>query len=177
MTPGRDIEKCQGPVFLVGLRASGKTTVGRELARALGWPHVDTDDLVTAHGETVASIVAREGWEGFRRREHEALCAARRVRQVVSTGGGMVLLEENRRLMRENGVTLYLYAPAEVLAARLAANPREEQRPSLTGRPLAEEVQTLLEERDPLYRESAFRVLDATAPLPDIVAAAVAVLR
>ena len=40
-----------------------------------------------AHGETVASIVAREGWEGFRRREHEALCAARRVRQVVSTGG------------------------------------------------------------------------------------------
>ncbi|MCL1900519.1 MAG: shikimate kinase AroL, partial [Promicromonosporaceae bacterium] len=78
--------------------------------------------------------------------------AARASRRVVATGGGVVLSAANRAFMRAEGLVFYLAAPAEVLAARLAAAPESEQRPSLTGRPAGEEVPLVLAEREALYR-------------------------
>lgn len=159
-------------VYLVGPRASGKTTVGRLLAQLAGWDFEDTDATVTAGaGMPVEAIVANEGWEGFRRREAQALAATlHRRRLVVSTGGGMVLAEENRRLMREGGLVAYLCGAPDLLAGRLVQDPLAGQRPSLTGRPVAEEVAEVLAVRDPLYRECAHVVLDAASP-PDALAA------
>lgn len=83
-------------LFIVGARAAGKTTVGKVLAEALGYKFVDTDVyLLETTGETVADMVAREGWEGFRQRESEALRKVTIPRTVVATGGGMVLSETN----------------------------------------------------------------------------------
>ncbi len=97
-------------VYLVGPRASGKTTVGKALAARAGWNFEDTDATVVATaGMTVEQIVEREGWEGFRRRETEALRATLgRDCLVAATGGGMVLADENRRMLREGGLVVYL---------------------------------------------------------------------
>lgn len=150
-------------VYLVGPRASGKTTVGKALAAHTGWNFEDTDATVTATaGMTVEQIVAREGWEGFRRRETDALRATLgRDGLVVATGGGMVLAEDNRRMLREGGLVAYLRGSVDLLAGRLARDPLAAQRPSLTGRPIADEVAEVLAARDSLYRECAHAVLDA----------------
>lgn len=158
-------------IFMIGARAAGKTTLGKALARALGYRFVDTDlYMQDTLGVTVAEIVAHEGWKGFRLREGTALRMATAPSTVVATGGGMVLREENRRFMRESGVVLYLHAPAEILGARLEAAPCADQRPTLTGLPIAEEMADVLAEREPLYRETATYVLDATAS-PSVILA------
>ncbi|HEU6436185.1 MAG TPA: shikimate kinase AroL [Nitratidesulfovibrio sp.] len=158
-------------VYLVGPRASGKTTVGKALAARARWNFEDTDATVVATaGMTVEQIVEREGWEGFRRRETEALRATLgRDGLVVATGGGMVLAEENRRMLRNGGLVAYLCGSVELLAARLARDPLAAQRPSLTGRPIADEVAEVLTVREPLYRECADVVLDAGDEVPMLV--------
>ena len=112
-----------GILYLVGARASGKTTVGKTLAKKLGLPFADTDQLLLeSAGRTVDQIVEAEGWPGFRQRESAALrevTDAHKSGCVVSTGGGMVLAETNRTLMRQRGMVVFLDAPEEVLAERL----------------------------------------------------------
>ena len=161
-------------IYLVGARAAGKTTFGGALARQLGCNYMDTDIHL---GETVADIVAREGWDGFRKRESAVLRAVTAPGTVIATGGGMVLAEENRRFMRENGIVLYLSAPAEVLASRLQANPNAAQRPTLTGKSIAEEVAEVLAARAPLYRETATHILNAAATPKELLAEALAILK
>jgi len=130
-------------LFLVGARASGKTTIGKALAKKLDLPFADTDQhLLDSAGRTVDQIVAEEGWPGFRTRESAALrdvADAHRGGCVVATGGGMVLAEANRQLMRQRGMVVFLDAPVQVLAERLGRNPLNSQRPSLTGQGLVEE--------------------------------------
>lgn len=182
-------------IYLTGPRACGKTSLGRALATALDLPFVDTDHYLRERsGEEVAAIVAREGWEGFRRRESAVLrevaagledgsaaagSAAQEAgpvwRGVVATGGGMVLAEENRRFMRETGRVLFLDVPVAELVRRLSRNPLEAQRPSLTGKSLTEEVAEVLAQRLPLYEEAHHR-LDAARPLRDVCAQALALL-
>ena len=81
---------------------------------------------------------------------------------VIATGGGIILTEFNRHFMQNNGIVVYLCAPVSVLVNRLQAAPEEDLRPTLTGKPLSEEVQEVLEERDALYREVAHIIIDAT---------------
>lgn len=169
-------------IFLVGPRACGKTTVGRALARRLGLPFADTDHYLHSRtGSTVAQIVAAEGWPGFRRRESEALRQLAAQHQsagaVIATGGGMVLDAQNRAFMREQGRVLYLSASAEALAARLAGNPLASQRPSLTGTAIIDEVAQILQERLPLYEQTAHHSLDAALSPGRICTLAAALLR
>lgn len=157
------------PIFLIGARGCGKTTVGRTLALAQGCQFIDTDYWLQENAQqTIAAIVEQEGWDGFRARETAALEAVSAPSRVVATGGGIILREYNRRFMREHGVVIYLCAPVEVLAERLEAFPEEGQRPTLTGKPISEEVSEVLAQRDALYREAAHYVVDA-AQSPDKV--------
>ena len=150
------------PIFLIGARGCGKTTVGQTLAQALGYAFSDTDHyLQHSSGKTVAEIVAAEGWDGFRQRETEALMAVTAPETVIATGGGMVLAERNRRFMQEQGQVIWLQASAAVLAARLADYPQTSQRPTLTGRPITEEMAEILQERASLYQQTAHHVIDA----------------
>ncbi len=159
-------------IFLVGPRAAGKTTVGERLARDLGRPFVDLDRYLEArHNLTTADIVARYGWPEFRLLESEALREAVPAEPaVIATGGGVVLDEANRRYLRERGRVFCLSAPASVLAARLSADPQSSQRPSLTGRPLSEEVAVVLAAREALYRDAAHEIVDAAAPVETVLA-------
>ena len=158
-------------IFLVGARAAGKTSVGRSLAEALAYDFVDTDAwLREKEGLTVTEIVARSGWAGFRELESIALKeAGRGSRRVVATGGGMILAAANRVFMRATGLVFYLAVPAEILASRLAAEPENRQRPSLTGRPADEEAALVLAEREALYLEAAHQVIVAEPPLEQVV--------
>ncbi|MBN2141131.1 MAG: shikimate kinase AroL [Desulfovibrionaceae bacterium] len=162
-------------IYLIGARASGKTSLGRALARALGRDFVDTDALIQERaGMSVARIVAAEGWEGFRDRETEVLEAvAAKTGLVAACGGGLVLRERNRGLLAA-GLVLYLDAGPEVLASRLSLDPNESQRPSLTGRPIEDEIRAVLKEREPLYLSCARAVLDACLPLEAVLKSALA---
>ena len=137
------------PLFLIGPRGCGKTTVGMALADSLNRRFVDTDQWLQSQlNMTVAEIVEREEWAGFRARETAALEAVTAPSTVIATGGGIILTEFNRHFMQNNGIVVYLCAPVSVLVNRLQAAP--------------EEVQEVLEERDALYREVAHIIIDAT---------------
>jgi|GEM_PF-34150 len=164
-------------IYLVGPRAGGKTTLGLALAHALGRDFADTDALfVQKWGQSIADFVAERGWDAFRDEETRILEAVDRAPgRVIACGGGMVLRPRNRELL-SRGLTLALLAAPSVLAARLARDPAEAQRPSLTGKPLLDEVAEILAEREPLYRASALAVLDAALPLEDLLARALTAL-
>ena len=165
------------PIYLIGARGCGKTTVGQALACALGYAFSDTDrHLQNATGRTVTDIVAAEGWEGFRQRESQSLHAVTKPGTVIATGGGMVLAPENREFMREHGQVIYLKAEADVLAARLEAYPEQEQRPTLTGRPIAEEMVEVLAARDALYQQTCHVVINAMQQPDKVVESIIAAL-
>ncbi|CBG87213.1 shikimate kinase II [Citrobacter rodentium ICC168] len=139
------------------------------LAAAIDCRFVDTDQWLQSQAQmTVAEIVEREGWQGFRARETAALEAVTASATVVATGGGIILTPVNRHFMREHGTVIYLRAPVSILVNRLAASPEEALRPALTGKPLSEEVAEVLQQRDALYREAAHFIVDATGS-PDQV--------
>lgn len=141
-------------IFLVGMMASGKTTIGRQLAALLGYDFKDTDALVEQRaGADISWIFDVEGEDGFRDREQLALeLGTRQPNVVVATGGGAVLREDNRRLMRGRGTVVYLSAPAALIAARAA---RDRRRPLLQVDDVRAAVETLVRERHPLYRDVA----------------------
>ncbi len=139
-------------IYLVGYRAVGKTTVGRRLAQKLCWDFVDLDEWICDNaGRAVAEIVDDEGWEGFRRREQDVLRQSFNLSNtVISTGGGAVLHQEIWTERSVDSLTVWLTADTKILCDRLM-NGAPEQRPSLTGAGLLEELETVLKERLPLY--------------------------
>jgi shikimate kinase len=158
-------------IVLVGLRASGKTTLGRRVARRLERPFLDTDEMVADRtGATIEELVAHQGWEAFREVEHAVLAEALDHRgRVVATGGGVVLRPDNRALLKERGRVFYLMADVPLLASRLGSDPGRAQRPSLTGQDVVEELRETLVAREPLYMEVMDFVLQAGRPLDDLV--------
>ncbi len=146
-------------VFLIGLMGAGKTTVGRHLARMLGFGFVDADHEIEARtGATIPLIFEIEGEAGFRKREAATIAAlVARDGIVLATGGGAVLLPENRVALRANGTVVYLRAGVDTLLARTR---RSTHRPLLnTGDPRAR-LEDLLRVREPLYLETADIVVE-----------------
>jgi len=142
-------------VFLIGYRCTGKTSVGNLLAAKLNWPYIDTDSLLVAeNGASIKEIVATHGWEAFRKMEHTILknvCTLKR--QVVATGGGIVLDDTNVHLMRQNGRLIWLKATPKTIRARMMRDQdTEDFRPSLTSKDRLSEIEETLEERVPLYK-------------------------
>jgi shikimate kinase len=163
-------------IFLIGSRGSGKTTVGRQLAARLGWAFVDADaELEIRAGRSIADIFATEGEPGFRARESEVLGdLAARERHVVACGGGVVLRDEHRRLLRTTGHCVWLTGDPATLADRLAADPTTAaRRPALTALAGRAEVERLLREREPLYREVAHWTVATDGQSPDDVVSSI----
>lgn len=142
-------------IFLVGPMGSGKTAVGRQLARRLGMPFVDSDhEIEQRTGVDIPLIFDKEGEDGFRRRESEIIDElTARSGIVLSTGGGAVLWPDNRSRLRTRGVVVYLETSVADQAARVS---RSDNRPLLTGvDDVRARLQDLMAARGPLYEQVA----------------------
>ena len=157
-------------VTLTGFMGSGKTTVGRIIADALGCPFLDLDEAVAAAtGMTIPDIFAAEGESGFRERERKALekAIARdgSGTGVLALGGGTVTIPAAARLLREKTLCIYLEASFDTLMERIAGQ--------TGGRPLATSPDALrarLEERRPLYEATAAVTVPTDGLTPEEVA-------
>lgn len=144
-------------VVLIGFMGTGKTAVGRRLARLLGWDFVDTDtEIESLTGKSVARIFQEYGEVRFRSEEN-LLCRRleHSTKTVIATGGGMVLNPENVALLKKNGVLVRLYADPEVIVQRVKA--KKKGRPLLRG-DLHARVKQLLAERNGAYDIAEFAV-------------------
>jgi shikimate kinase len=165
-------------VVLIGYRGCGKSYVGREVARRLGWPFVDTDERIeAAAGRCIRDIFAQQGEAHFREMETRIIPQVTATRgQVIAVGGGAVLAASNRAKLRRAGVCVWLTAPATELYRRLEADPRSgTTRPALTTRGGLAEVRHLLAQRRPLYAGLADHVVPTRAR--SVAEVATAVLR
>ncbi|HQZ65079.1 MAG TPA: shikimate kinase AroL [Planctomycetaceae bacterium] len=163
-------------ITLIGYRGCGKSSIAPRLARRLGWNWIDSDCVIEERAEcSIRQIFETEGEAGFRKRESEVLAELlQRDRIVLASGGGAILSEENRTRMKAAGPVVWLHASVEALTKRLSHNRAGENRPSLTGRPIAEEVAEVMAVREPLYRECATIIVDAEREWPDQVARRIA---
>lgn len=160
-------------IALVGYRATGKTTLGRLIAKYINWSFVDMDEMLTERlGMSIASWVSMKGWESFRRSESELLKElSGRERIVVSTGGGVVEDPENRELLRKSFFVLWLRACPKNICRRLKQDLVSiDQRPSLTGAGILEEVETVLKRREPLYSSVAHLIIKTDEDGPEELA-------
>lgn len=160
-------------IALIGMRGSGKSVVGRELAALRGGICVDTDDLiVAAAGQTIAAIFQNEGEAGFRLREAEAVAKAVAMKPAaISVGGGAVLDARNIDALRSAATIVWLTAPAEVLWQRIETDATAKAtRPALTEERGLKEIQTVLAKRTKPYEKAADLVVDTKDKTPRYVA-------
>ncbi len=146
----------------------GKTTVGKVLARQFGMDFVDCDiELEERTGVSVSTIFEIEGEDGFRQRETrllEELAGAEAT--VIATGGGAVIREENRALLRRSGLVIYLTAPVRKLVRRTRGS---RNRPLLQCDDPQSVLEKLMRVRDPLYREVADLVIEVDDRSPKVL--------
>ena len=157
--PSRLQERIPENVFLVGLMGAGKTSVGKLLAKRLGKEFLDCDhEVEEATGVKIAVIFEIEGEAGFRARESKMLLdLAKRQNALIATGGGAVLSPDNRKLLAESGIVIYLRAAPVDLWRRTR---HDKQRPLLKTEDRMARLEQLFAERDPLYRQIADIIVD-----------------
>jgi len=156
-------------IILLGYRGSGKTSIGKKLANELWKDFVDTDDKVRKrfNGVPIAEIWEQHGEPAFRQAEADTVAELlQKPDQVIALGGGTLTHDGARHTVQQadNATRIYLRCDPATLAQRIAADATTQtERPSLTGNAdPADEVKLVLEQRDPVYRETADIVFDVT---------------
>jgi shikimate kinase len=172
--PGATARK-SGPIVLIGLMGAGKSAVAAILSQRLKLPLADLDAMIEARaGCPVAEIFGREGEAAFRRREHEALVEALAkpgATGVLASGGGVVLLPENRALLRERCQVVWLEVSPRESARRVGGGAAS--RPMLGAGPIEGRLEALLRERAPLYETMADLRIPTEGRMPAEVAEAI----
>ena len=155
--------RTDGLIVLIGLPGSGKSTVGRQLARRLGLPFVDSDHVIEERlGCSIREYFEREGEERFRDLEESVIDDLTLQHQgVLATGGGAVLRPANRSRLHERGRVIYLRSTPEDVFRRLR---HDATRPLLQVKDPLGRLRDLFAARDPLYREAAHFVIDTGRP-------------
>ena len=151
--------KPEQSIFLVGPMGVGKTTIGRQLAKLLNYEFVDSDHEIEAKsGASIPWIFDVEGEQGFRQREQVMIDElSLRANIVLATGGGVVICEENRRVLQQRGIVVYLKAEVAELLRRTA---HDKNRPLLQTDDPEATLTALIAEREPWYIEVADIVFD-----------------
>jgi len=149
-----------GNLILVGLMGSGKTTMGRALAKHMGKAFVDSDEEIQQRtGVTIPHIFDIEGETGFRQRETAAIRElVERDDMVLATGGGAVLAEQNRAMLQQSGIVIYLKASVHDLWQRTR---HDRNRPLLQTADPHAKLTELFQQRDPLYLQVADIVMQS----------------
>ncbi len=147
-------------LFLVGMMGCGKSTLGKQLAKRLRRPFIDSDtELEARTGASIPTIFDLEGESGFREREAAVLAELTlRPGVVLATGGGVVMRPENRALLRERGTVIYLHAEVPILVERTRSS---RNRPLLFVADPEQRMKQLYAQRDPLYRATAHVVVES----------------
>ncbi|PKM11825.1 MAG: shikimate kinase AroK [Gammaproteobacteria bacterium HGW-Gammaproteobacteria-3] len=146
-------------IYLIGLMGAGKTTVGRQLAKALKLPFYDSDKAIEeTTGVDIATIFEFEGEAGFRDREQKMIHQLTQMQAIVlATGGGAILRDDNRQRLQENGFVVYLQCSVDRLLERTK---RDTKRPLLQTENPRARLEQLLLLRDPWYRVCADYIVD-----------------
>lgn len=146
-------------IYLIGMMGVGKTTIGKQLAKALALPFYDSDRAIEeSTGVDIPTIFEFEGEEGFRNREQKMIQKLTQLHgTVLATGGGAIIREENRKLLKENGFIVYLHCSVDRILERTR---RDTQRPLLKTDNPRKRLQQLFEERQPLYLSCADYKID-----------------
>lgn len=155
--------------------ASGKSSVGRVLARRTGWPRVDADDeIVSRAGKPIADIFKDSGEDAFRQLEREVVSdICEKSGSIIAAGGGSFIDDQNRRTMLDRGTVFYLSAKPETIHRRVTrGNLNGPVRPMLAGGDPLERITELLEQRMPAYDE-AHHAVDTDGLSPEQVAMAI----
>lgn len=156
----------QQTIILIGYRATGKTSVGQRLAERLGLRFIDMDhELENRMGQSIAAMVAAQGWAPFRALELEVLAELITVPGLVlSTGGGAILHQGLWPRVMAAGLVVWLMADLATIRQRLLADPRTaSQRPGLTGNDPYAEIAQVLAQRQPLYRAGCHLAVDTAS--------------
>lgn len=149
-------------IVLIGFMGSGKTTLGKWIAREHGYTFLDTDDMIEEEQQrSINDIFAKEGEEYFRDLETDMIrsLADRDDKVVISVGGGLPVREVNRELMRRAGKVVYLRTSVDELEKRLKGDTK---RPLLAGGNVREKIISLMDKREALYLDAADIVVDTT---------------
>jgi shikimate kinase len=157
-------------IVLIGMRGSGKTTVGSILARKLGRELVEMDELIAQKaGMSIPEIVTRHGWAKFRDIEAELTPAvSRRNNAIISAGGGVVTRENNIKKLKKSGVLVWLNASVDSLLERIGQDPGRP--PFVNGRSQRDDMAMTLAERELLYQQAADFTVDTEHKAPEAVA-------
>ena len=155
-------------IALIGFMGSGKSTIGRLLAQRLDWRFTDTDQLVEkVTGCSIPAFFATEGERAFRDKETTVVLGVTMgERQVIATGGGVVLREENVAALRSGTLVIYLTAHPETIAERVSRRPGA--RPLLAeGEETLPRILRMLAERGPLYQRASHLLVDTSDRAPE----------
>lgn len=147
------------------MRGSGKTDIGREIAKILSYNFFDLDDVITTTlNKNITQIVKEKGWPHFREQEAK-ICKSisQENNAIISTGGGIILNEKNIENLKENGLIILLNCDIDVLNRRLKNDRKNNQnRPTLGNQNQEDELNKIWEERKEKYFNSADIVFDVS---------------
>ena len=150
-------------IILIGFMGSGKSSIGKQLSKHLQYDYIDTDDLmVSTTGKSIATIFETEGEDRFRALETEMLeelAMSSKKGFVLSTGGGIILSEQNRTILKSLGIVIWLNASADTLFERAT---RKSHRPLLDVEYPRRTFDQLLAKRLPLYQEACELEMNTT---------------
>jgi shikimate kinase len=156
-------------IYLIGLMGVGKTTIGKQLAKALQRPFYDSDKVIEdSMGVDIPTIFSYEGEAGFREREQAMIAQLTGLSGIVmATGGGSVIRPENREALKSSGFVVYLQCSIDKILYRTR---HDTQRPLLRTENPRKRLQDLLREREPLYMEcAAFKIDSGSLPGKTVV--------
>ena len=160
-------------IVLIGMRGSGKTTVGKILAQKMGREFIELDELITRKaGFSIPEIVGKYGWEKFRDIEEELTGeVAGRVNIINASGGGVVTREKNIVKLKKSGILVWLQASVDTLVNRIGED--SERPPLVSGRTQREDMELTLKERKPLYQQATDLTINTENKTPEEVAEAI----
>lgn len=160
-------------IVLIGYRCSGKTAVGRALAKGLGCRFVDTDMEIEVYVRTsIDQLIARYGWDYFREIEEKVIKrVSGKDRLVIAAGGGSIMRKTNRTFLKRKGWVVWLQGHIEVLKKRMKKEESEGKlRPPLTGPDALGEIEQVMKSRQKLYEGMADLIVDTTdSDIPQVV--------
>ncbi len=154
-------------IVLIGMRGSGKSTIGKELAKRLERNFIDLDEEIEKYAnQSISEIVKNKGWDYFRTIEQK-ICTifAKGKNLVIATGGGIVENEENIKNLKKSGIIIYLKCSPKICAERI----KNSNRPSLTGKNIEEELEEIYKKRKEKYEKAADIVIENSKDLKHVL--------